>query len=153
VTSLNEQNTQVSETKEFSSSLCWASTDASTMRATLSCYRGSLDNPNWTDVEPGTHPTHHFKFGSPEKVEEFTSLCTLIVDISGVPKVPVKNVNTGRTYYEIRCDVVMNFELEAQLRWWERVSAFFSGMMIAINLAVGLGASVCAYAALSHVSF
>jgi hypothetical protein len=59
-------------------------------------------------------------------IENFTTLCTLVADISRVSKKPVKNAN-GTTYFTLDYDVVLNFglsELQAQLRWWEGVSTF-----------------------------
>jgi hypothetical protein len=101
------KDTQVSESKEFTTRLHTVFTDSKKSRIEndVTCYRGTLKDPKWMDVER----------------DQFTTLCTLVADISRVPKVPVKNIN-GSTYYSVDYDVILNFgltELQAQLRWWE----------------------------------
>jgi hypothetical protein len=61
-----------------------------------------------------------------ELLEQFTTVCTLVADLSQVPKVPKTNI-TGGTYYHTKFDLILLFgltELQAQLRWKEEVSLF-----------------------------
>jgi len=101
------KNTQVSESREFATRLhtVFSNSKKSRIENDVTCYRGALTDPKWRDVES----------------ENYTTLCTLVGDISRVPKVPVKNAS-GNTYYSVDYDVILNFgltELQAQLRWWE----------------------------------
>jgi hypothetical protein len=103
-----QKNSQVSETKEFTRRLTSFFSDAESsghIETTLMCYRGYQKNPEWTDAEP----------------DLFTSICTLVADVSRVPR-QMRVGEGGGKYYSITFDVVVKFgltELQAQLRWWE----------------------------------
>jgi hypothetical protein len=59
-----------------------------------------------------------------DKIENYTTVCRLVGDLSQIPKRDV-NSRDGKTYYAVRYDVVLHFgltELKGQLRWLEGVS-------------------------------
>ncbi|OCH89886.1 hypothetical protein OBBRIDRAFT_755931 [Obba rivulosa] len=98
-----KKGTRVSEEQEFSRSYNFVSVERMTqIAANIVCYRGSMGNPRWVDVEPNT----------------FKTLCTVSANVSDVPMKPLYGPRGD--YYKFEIDIVLLFgltELKAQLRW------------------------------------
>ena len=55
----------------------------------------------------------------------YTKLCTIEADLSGVPLLPQPKVAGQGSFYSVDCDIILLFgltELKAQLAWQENVS-------------------------------
>ncbi|OSX61860.1 hypothetical protein POSPLADRAFT_1144067 [Postia placenta MAD-698-R-SB12] len=81
--------------------------DLKTVKSIVTCYRGKLANPNWTDVEP----------------EMFSTLCTVHADTSRVQKVKKKGPKGPYFTQTYRVVLLCGLtELKAQISWIENVS-------------------------------
>jgi len=103
------KNTQVSETKEFRRSYYSAAESAAGLRTVsfpVWCYRGNVAVPRWEDVD----------------ATNYTKLCTIEADLSGVPLLPQPKAVGQGTYYSVDYDFVLLLgmtELKAQIAWRE----------------------------------
>ncbi|EED83543.1 predicted protein [Postia placenta Mad-698-R] len=78
--------------------------DLKTVKSIVTCYRGKLANPNWTDVEP----------------EMFSTLCTVHADTSRVQKVKKKGPKGPYFTQTYRVVLLCGLtELKAQISWIE----------------------------------
>ncbi|KDR70823.1 hypothetical protein GALMADRAFT_254436 [Galerina marginata CBS 339.88] len=104
------KNTQVLETKGFTQSYTRTSTTKSAFSKSvfdIMCYRGRNPNPMWKDIDP----------------DNYTRVCFIEVDLSGLPMVPKFSAGTRKHYFRIEYDIVLLFgltELRAQIVWMEK---------------------------------
>ncbi|TEB20801.1 hypothetical protein FA13DRAFT_1672147 [Coprinellus micaceus] len=104
------KNTQVSETKEFKQSYFRESvflSNFTNVSNTLDCYRGSVENPEWMDVD----------------ADNYATLCRVSADLSKMGKSlgPFEGPD-GRLFYKANFDIILLFgltELKAQVCWKE----------------------------------
>jgi len=103
------KNTQVSETKEFRKSFRMPSDSTALFRAltfSVWCYRGNVVTPKWKDVD----------------TNNYTKLCTIGIDLSGVPLLPQPKTTGQGSFYEVKYDIILLFgmtEFKAQIAWEE----------------------------------
>ena len=94
----------------------------------ITCYRGSVKNPQWTDEEPGKQFLH---VDSPPRLivmivlllDYFSTLCTIQADTSRVTK--RQQTGSNGKFYQQDFRVVLSCgqtELTAQISWMENVS-------------------------------
>ena len=60
--------------------------------------------------------------------DNYTKLCTIEADLSGVPLLPRPKVIGQGSFYSVDCEVVILFgmtELKAQIAWMENVSCLY----------------------------
>ncbi|GJE96026.1 heat shock protein 70 family protein [Phanerochaete sordida] len=102
-----EKGTRVGENDELRHSFSKEAVDATDLdviSTEVKCYRGSRQNPCWTDLEP----------------HAFETLCTIQADTSSVAK--QKQIGSRGIYYTQQVDIVLSCgltELKAQLAWIE----------------------------------
>ena len=87
--------------------------------------------PMWADVDSSESPHNHL-FGFLNEfiyyyyyAGNYTKLCTIQADLSGVPLLPQPKVAGQGSFYSVDCDIILLFgltELKAQLAWQENVS-------------------------------
>ncbi|CCM01024.1 uncharacterized protein FIBRA_03072 [Fibroporia radiculosa] len=110
------KGTLVSEEKEYDHSFCRDSSDpVESISSDITCYRGAISSPEWTDREP----------------ELFSTVCTVQADVRHVPK--VTRMGPRGLYYHQVFKVVLLFgltELKAQLSWTENGEEKRSSAMI-----------------------
>ncbi|KAI0318140.1 hypothetical protein OF83DRAFT_1171352 [Amylostereum chailletii] len=105
-TTILAKGTQIAETTEFERAFHVISRfGVQDIECEVTCYRGDVASPEWTDDEP----------------DLFSTLCTITADVSHVPK----KVHKGPRGDYIRQDyrVVLSFgmtELEAHLAWTDK---------------------------------
>lgn len=119
------QNSQVSETKEFTNHFYRRSAepDFRRERVAIMCYRGTQNKPKWLDTDPGGYHGLSTDLSEHHGTGNFTTLCEMQVDLSQVPKTTKRNA--GKMYYSIEYDLILIFgitEFQAQVRWFEHVS-------------------------------
>ncbi|KAF8181796.1 hypothetical protein BJ912DRAFT_1145353 [Pholiota molesta] len=119
------KNTQVQETKEFRRPYVNEADsvdDLMNITMVISCYRGSVAQPKWKDVDKNN----------------YTTLCSIDVNVSVLPRVrlPKYGAQEGGFYYQANFDIVLLFgltELKAQVAWKE------GGIEKRYALSVGIG--------------
>ncbi|KAF9480732.1 hypothetical protein BDN70DRAFT_832251 [Pholiota conissans] len=106
------KNTQISETKEFRRHYSRTYESDFDHRKVLrinediSCYRGSLEEPKWKDVD----------------TENYGKLCSVEAEFSKLPRRLLQKITGLGTYYRVDFDIVLIFgltELKAQIAWKE----------------------------------
>ena len=100
--------------------------------------------PIWADVD-SSRSSHDHLFGIINYyfAGNYTKLCTIEADLSGVPLLPQPKVAGQGSFYSVDCDIILLFgltELKAQLAWQENVSSLhtlFNPMDFGINFMRG----------------
>jgi len=126
------QNTQISESKEFRRSYtynCKSKDEFREATISVSCYRGELVTPRWKDVDiRKSLISWWWNINATENLENYSTLCTLEVDLSRLPVTCERKVSGEGMYYRVDYDIVLLFgvtELQAMLAWTENVGLFF----------------------------
>ena len=124
----------MSEEKEFRRSYWRVYEDAhgyGVDSVAITSYNGTAQDPEWTDMEPSTHPCGIPLGGSLlTRADMFSILCTVQADMSHIVLQPQRGKG-GAIYYQRNFDIVLLFgltELKAQICWTENVSCFLSSI-------------------------
>jgi hypothetical protein len=93
-------------------------------------YRGTDENPQWTDEEPGEYCYSNLQtqeFGSPPFPDLYTLACTVIADVSSLTQSLEPEVREdGKKVFKFEFDVELLFgktEFEARICWQQDVGA------------------------------
>lgn len=110
---LLHKNVQVSETREFRRTYfetAVSPAELSRVITSIQCYRGSLDRPQWRDVDS----------------DMFSISCYITANTSSLTPIQITRTTAGslrpHVYYRIDFDIVLSFgltELAAQVAWIE----------------------------------
>ena len=127
-----DQNTQVSEMKEFKRAYFRETQTLDEFKSILFsvwCYRGSVVDPKWKDVDTGKFCWYdcilQLDISLHASVANYTKLCSIEADLSHLPLTAQKKSSGPGNFYRLDYNLVLLFgltEMKAQVVYMEKVS-------------------------------